>query len=160
MSLVRIGRWQVTWLAYCSMPADRLFDDFQSQSFFYMLYPTFAYVHKFGEITQNKGHYVVQGRWRSPILLPAATGNGQSLNVDCRTGRTTRVVMANERRWWQPSMSVVNRCSEGAVLLRQLYERIQRWNHETVCDLRLAVKIVPEQCVQNASTWTQLRQQR
>jgi len=25
---------------------------------------------KFGEITQNKGHYVIQGHSRSPILVP------------------------------------------------------------------------------------------
>jgi len=25
---------------------------------------------EFGEITQNKGHYAVQGHWRSPILVP------------------------------------------------------------------------------------------
>jgi len=27
-------------------------------------------VHEFGEITQNKGHYTVQGHSRSPILVP------------------------------------------------------------------------------------------
>jgi len=27
-------------------------------------------VHEFGEITQNKGHYAVQGHSRSPILVP------------------------------------------------------------------------------------------
>ena len=27
-------------------------------------------VHEFGEMTQNKGHYAVQGHSRSPILVP------------------------------------------------------------------------------------------
>jgi len=27
-------------------------------------------VHEFGEITQNKGHYAVQGHSPSPILVP------------------------------------------------------------------------------------------
>jgi len=27
-------------------------------------------VHEFGEVTQNKGHYAVQGHSRSPILVP------------------------------------------------------------------------------------------
>jgi len=27
-------------------------------------------VHEFGEITQNKGHYTIQGHSRSPILVP------------------------------------------------------------------------------------------
>jgi len=27
-------------------------------------------VHEFGEITQNNGHYAVQGRSGSPILVP------------------------------------------------------------------------------------------
>jgi len=27
-------------------------------------------VHEFGEITQNKGHYVIQGHSMSPILVP------------------------------------------------------------------------------------------
>jgi len=27
-------------------------------------------VHEFGEITQNKAHYAVQGHSRSPILVP------------------------------------------------------------------------------------------
>jgi len=27
-------------------------------------------MHEFAEITQNKGHYAVQGHSRSPILIP------------------------------------------------------------------------------------------
>jgi len=30
-------------------------------------------VHEFGEITQNKGHYAVQGHSRSPILVSIET---------------------------------------------------------------------------------------
>jgi len=30
-------------------------------------------VHEFGDITQNKGHYTVQGHSRSPILVSIET---------------------------------------------------------------------------------------
>jgi len=34
---------------------------------------------EFGEITQNKGHYAIQGHWRSPILVPIES----SLTTSC-----------------------------------------------------------------------------
>jgi len=35
-------------------------------------------VHEFGEITQNKGHYAVQGHSRSPILVPIESSYASS----------------------------------------------------------------------------------
>jgi len=39
--------------------------DFETEVLFYD-----DVVHQFGEITQNNGHYAVQGHSRSPILVP------------------------------------------------------------------------------------------
>ena len=38
-------------------------------NYFYAVRPG-SYGTEFGEITQNKGHYAVQGHSRSPILVP------------------------------------------------------------------------------------------